>query len=252
MMHLCNFLKKIKIHPLTYFYFIISFITGYWKYYCSAYIIVCIHELCHYLMAYSFHFEIEKIELLPFGAYLFLNDYGLKPKINELCVVLAGLSCHFFIYMILRRITSILFVDYLLKINELVFVFNLLPIYPMDGYRLLLILLQNSFDMQKACYASFKISIFFLCFLYVRCRYLNNYIIFLYLVYQNFLYYRYIPTQIRNYYLNIPFSYKNKKIKIHEKIKYIRDAHNYYKINNEIYDEEMMKNELIKSIKRVN
>ena len=249
MMNLCSFLRIIKIHPLTYFYFIISIFSGYWKYYLGAYLLVCIHELCHLLMAYSFHFEIEKIELLPFGAYLSLNDFGFKPILYEMAVVLAGPSCHFFIYVILKDFSYIVFIQYLLKMNSLIFLFNLLPIYPMDGYRFILLMMQNFLDLQKSYHLSFKLSLFFLSLLVVQCHNLNNFIIFSFLFYSNILYYFRIPGLLRNYFMNIPYSYKSEKIKIHHKLKYNRDKQNYYHVGNYFYDEKSMKYDLIKNVK---
>ena len=52
------------------------------------------HEFGHYYFAKKFNFEIEKVEIFPFGAFLSLNDYGTHHIIEELVIVMAGPSTH--------------------------------------------------------------------------------------------------------------------------------------------------------------
>lgn len=250
MKHFKKFLKIIRIHPLTYIYFILSLFTGYWKWYTSAYFIVLIHEICHLLMAYSFHFQIERINLLPFGAYLSLKDFGYRPILYEMCVVLAGPCCHIMIYALLFSFQKYVYIDYLIQMNTLIFIFNIIPIYPMDGFRFLLLLLEKYIDIEKANYICLRISMLSLCIFVVYCHQLNYYIIFFYLLWQNIQFYKYIPTYLRQYYLYIPYHYKESQINIHQKIKYIRDHQNFYQKGQNLYDEKMMKNQLIRSVKR--
>jgi len=245
-----SYCKYIKVHPLTLVYVVVSFISGYWKFYLGAYTIVCIHEICHFIMAYSFRFEIEKISLLPFGAYLSLYDYGYRPIIYEMCVVLAGPCSHLFIYFILNLFKKYVYVQYLLKMNSLIFMFNLLPIYPMDGFRFILLCIENWIDLSKCQYIIFKISIFFLCLFISLCYRMNYYIIFFFLLYQNIEFYRNIPMYLRNYFINIPYVYKN-KIKIHQDNCYLRDKENYYFFNGQLYYENEYKYALIKNVKRL-
>ena len=82
-----NLFHKIDIHPVTLIYFVLAWIGGYLKWYLSTLLIVCLHEICHLLMAYYFDFEIDKVEILPFGAYLSLNDFYFHPIREEICVV---------------------------------------------------------------------------------------------------------------------------------------------------------------------
>lgn len=92
-----NCYHRVHVHFVTFLYAIIAFVVGYEKMFLSALGIVCIHELCHLLMAYYFHFQIEKIEILPFGAYLFIKDFYYHSILEEICVVLAGPCSHLII-----------------------------------------------------------------------------------------------------------------------------------------------------------
>lgn len=247
MKHLNKILTSIQIHPLTVFYFIMSYLTDNLFQYASLYAIVCFHELCHLVMAYSFGFHILYIKLLPFGAYLCLDDYGYKSIILELIVALAGPCSHLFIYFIIQ---NCYFDETLLAMNSLIFSLNLLPIYPMDGYRIILLIMEKFLDLKLSLNIMNKISFISLCYFLSCCFYISNYVFFLYLLYQNIVNYYNTENYLRNYFLKIPFVYKEDKNIIHNKYHYIRDLNNYYLIKNKVYSEEQMKYTLIRNTKR--
>ena len=101
-----------------------------------------------------FNFEIEKVEIFPFGAFLSVNDYGMHHVCEELIMLMAGLSVHLPIYFIIK-----IFIQnqYLLEVNRLVFIFNFLPIYPLDGSKILLLLLSLIKDYYQAIKLQIKI-----------------------------------------------------------------------------------------------
>lgn len=225
-----------------------AWIGGYLKWYLSALGLVCIHEMCHLLMAYYFRFQILKIEILPFGAYLAIDDFYNHPILEEMCVVLAGPSCHFFLYLIIRSFSWNLYQDYLLEMNMVILVFNLLPIYPLDGGRFIGLLLQKYLDLQTALYFQLKLSVLALCILSVFYLQMNTIIIIGYLFVQQFLYRKSIPIQLRCVYSRIPtFSFS--KMKVHYHLQYRRGYRNYYLIDGNVYDDCQMMYELLKSIK---
>ncbi|MDE6952514.1 MAG: hypothetical protein K2P09_01735 [Erysipelotrichales bacterium] len=133
---------NVHIHFLTFVYIVFSIIGGYFDLYFYSLLIVIIHEMCHLLMAYYFNFKIEKVEILPFGAYLSLKDFYFHSILEELCVVLAGLASHLFLYVFISHFCYVN-KQYLLMINSYVFYFNLIPVYPMDGHRIVCLLLQS-------------------------------------------------------------------------------------------------------------
>ena len=118
-------------------------------------------------MAYYFHFEIEEVQILPFGAYLSLKDFYNHEIIEEICVVLAGPCSHLIMFMIIELLPVNDISEYLKMMNTLIFYFNLVPIYPMDGHRLICLLLQLCIDLKKAFEVSLKISVFSLVILSV-------------------------------------------------------------------------------------
>lgn len=245
-----NLFPKIEVHPLTLLYFILSMMGGYLKWYLSALAIVLLHEICHLLMAYYFHFEIDKIEILPFGAYLSLKDFYFHPILHEICVVLVGPCSHLLIYVIILWVSHGVYQEYLLSINMFVFMFNLVPIYPMDGGRIVGLVLQSFMDLKKALYLSLKISVFVFCILTVCYLQMNTIVIIGYLCVQQFLYWRFIPHYLRQYYTHLPTLYKRSRVTINQELIYRRGYHNYYQMNDQIIDEKDMVFMLLRDIKK--
>lgn len=250
MIHLKNYHLNIHVHFLTYIYIIIALLGNYLWWYLSALFIVCIHELCHLLMAYYFRFDIQKIELLPFGAYLSIHDFYFHPISHELCVVLAGPCSHLFMYFIINHMFDGSFQNDFIILNHFVFFFNLLPIYPMDGHRFICLILQATIDLKNALYLSLKISVFSFVILSVCYFQLNTLIMICYLFTQQFMFIKFISNYLREYYSKIPSLYHRKKTKIHDDLSYRRGYHNYYMINSQIYDEKNMIYLLLKNVKK--
>lgn len=103
--------------------------------------------MAHVYVAKYYCYEVSEITVTPFGfiAQIHYLDHG---KIYQRIFILAaGLSMHI-IYPILfllfykMQVISYSYMCYLMQINYSIFVFNLLPIYPLDGGRLLLCIFQ--------------------------------------------------------------------------------------------------------------
>jgi stage IV sporulation protein FB len=120
--------------------------TGYFVEMLTLFVVVMIHELGHIAAARSYGWRILKLELLPFGGVAETDEWGTSPALEELVVALAGPFHH--IWMVLL---SFLFYevglwskewsDYFIRGNLMIAGFNLLPIHPLDGGRILQALL---------------------------------------------------------------------------------------------------------------
>lgn len=127
-----------KIHP---FYFLIAFIsifTGQFKSFVILNIIFFIHELGHIIGSILFKWKIDKIIVLPFGCLTVFKENLNKPLIEELIIVLLG--------PIFQLFTLKLSFEY----NLTILIFNLLPIFPLDGSKILNIILNKIFCFKKS------------------------------------------------------------------------------------------------------
>lgn len=118
---------------------------------------VLLHEIAHTIMGKALGIKVEEIELLPFGGQAKLEDFtGLEPE-REIYVALAGplisISLALSLYF-LGLAGEYDIVSYLIKINFLLGVFNLLPALPLDGGRILRSLLSPLKGFRQATYIS--------------------------------------------------------------------------------------------------
>lgn len=99
----------------------------------------------HAVTANYFRWRINKIVLLPFGGVAVVDEHGNRPIYEEFLVILAGPLQHVwmigagFLIFEAGMITESLF-DLFLFHNMIVLLFNLLPIWPLDGGKLLFLL----------------------------------------------------------------------------------------------------------------
>lgn len=135
----------------------------------AVFVCVLAHEFGHSLMARRFGVRTRDITLLPIGGIASLERIPEKPR-EELAVALAGpavnvlIAVALYIYMAatgnLVDLSNYLetfslldpanFVENIFAINLGLFIFNLIPAFPMDGGRVLRALLAMRWDRAKA------------------------------------------------------------------------------------------------------
>ncbi|WP_332689927.1 M50 family metallopeptidase [Halalkalibacter lacteus] len=133
--------RKVKVNPLFWFVVAIGVVTGYFREVLMIFLIVFIHEMGHAFAAHHFKWRIHKIELLPFGGVAEVEDAGNRPFREELIVIIAGPLQH--IWMIVSSYCLVHFsfwtsTDHRIFVwhNLMILFFNLIPILPLDGGRL--------------------------------------------------------------------------------------------------------------------
>lgn len=235
--------KYFYIHFITIIYFIMAWYVDMLEVYLMTLLMVLIHEMGHFIMARYFKFDINKILVLPFGAFLSLNDFGRHHIIEELIVLLGGLSTHLIIYVFLR----IFHMDnYLYEINRLILMFNLLPIYPLDGSKILLLLLSLITDYYQALMIQIKLSVFFLSCLIILYFKVGYIVVYSFVVYNLYNYYKNIKYIYIDCLLDTSRKSVYHRIKMNKKMNFYRPYINYYLINNNIYHESDLVNILVK------
>lgn len=123
----------------------ISVITANFKPLFLLMIIIFVHEMGHAISAHFFSWRIKSIMLLPFGGVAEVDEHGNRSLREECMVVLAGPIQHLWLQgaAFLLYISNVIDVsDYQLFTfyNLSVLLFNLLPVWPLDGGKLLFII----------------------------------------------------------------------------------------------------------------
>ena len=239
-----NILSKISIHPSCYFLIVLSLLSGYFNLIAITTILLLIHECAHFFTAYFFNWEVDKIVFYPYGGVSKFNHEVNCPIKEELIVLLMGPIMQLGCYLVLMNIPYLYNYQEIIKtINYSILTFNLLPIYPLDGGRImqLLICYLTSYNL------SFKI-IYFISFIFLSLITLiffyhptiNILLIIILLVIKLISEKRntnyYLEKFILERYLH---KYKFKKSKIVKRTKdFKRDYHHLIKINDKYFLEE--------------
>ena len=110
--------------------------------------LILVHELGHYIVAKALNFNVIKIIIYPYGGLTKLDDLINKNINKELLISISGILFQllfFFIIVILYKNNIIRLYNYNLyrEYNKILILFNILPIYPLDGFKILKLLLEK-------------------------------------------------------------------------------------------------------------
>lgn len=114
---------------------------------------VLLHELAHLIAARSLHVTVQEVELLPFGGQAKVEDFtGLEPE-KEIIIAITGPACSLTLAAVFYFLTpylSIAKAEFFTTVNLLLGLFNLLPVLPLDGGRVLRAQLSRRQGYKKA------------------------------------------------------------------------------------------------------
>ena len=131
--------------------------------------IIFVHELGHLFAAKYYKWNVDKIYIYPLGGITKFNDLVNRSLKEELIIVMMGplfQICYYFLLVSLGYRDLYLF-------NFILLIFNLLPIYPLDGGKILNILLAFFLPYKKSLTFTLLFSFFtyfliftIICFFY--------------------------------------------------------------------------------------
>ncbi|MRG88227.1 stage IV sporulation protein FB [Salinibacillus xinjiangensis] len=129
--------------------------------------LIFIHEMGHIGMALFFRWRISSIMFWPFGGVMNTDEYYTRSYKEEFLVVLAGPMQHIWIHFVLMFMLTNTdipthLVEYALTYNTNLLLFNLLPIYPLDGGKILLLLLSYKVPFKQVISLTVILSIAFI------------------------------------------------------------------------------------------
>jgi len=162
-----SILKKINVNPIFFFLAFVSVITGLFKDFLVFSSIIFFHELGHILVALHYKWKIRQINFYPYGGYIEFNEILNKPIKEELIIVISGLISQTLYFLIIHLIYSNncisrnIYESFKLYHNSIL-LFNLIPIYPLDGIKIINLILSKYMPYRYAHYVSILISIIFM------------------------------------------------------------------------------------------
>ena len=133
-----SLLPKITLHPLYLSYLAVLFFCGNERGAALSLGVVLLHEFAHFIVAKKVKITLSDIVMYPFGAVMVEEEgptkgswkvFAAGPIIN---LVVAGIASVAFVFVKTELIAEFI------NANLTVALFNLLPVYPLDGGRVIL------------------------------------------------------------------------------------------------------------------
>lgn len=246
---------KIKINLATYFFFLLSFLCGYFKNVLYIFLIVFIHELGHVIVIRAFKYKIVEVELYPFGGITKIDKPLNSSLTKEAIIGIAGITMQLILGLFLN-LTHLKDYQLLSFYNKTILAFNLLPIIPLDGSVLFHTFLEKFFPYQKAYYGYqiFSILCFFLFLLYNIVYQVDNYFICAVLLYRVYITWKNRPYLFHRFYLErMLYSFPYKKIENHRvddlRVLKKETRHFFYQNNHYVSERQKIKEYLYKNRK---
>ena len=148
---------KIDIHPLTIILALILFLCGRFNYFFIIASIIFIHDLGHLITMKIFKISVSKLIILPFGSIIESNIKLSEKTIIKFLISISGVI--FQIILFKYNLINTISLDIFNKYNKLIIIFNLLPIIPLDGSKILESLLESIIPFKIVIYIKCIISI---------------------------------------------------------------------------------------------
>lgn len=145
---------KLKIHPLFFLFGLYFALTGKIFIFLIYSVVAVVHELGHSYAAASSGYRLNTITMMPFGAVVSGNIEGLKPK-DEFKIALAGPFVNVAIGLLFIATwwmfpETYAFTDVAAEANFSMALINFLPVFPLDGGRVLSSILSQKIGRERA------------------------------------------------------------------------------------------------------
>jgi len=150
---------RIRIDLKIFVFLLIFYFTNQIKIYLIIMFFCFLHEIGHIIAGQSLKMKIEKIEIMPFGLSSTFYSSINGDKIKEIFIVLAGPIMSLALAILFSNINLIyITTQEAVYSNILILLFNIIPIYPLDGGRIIKGILHIIVGESKAEIITNKIS----------------------------------------------------------------------------------------------
>lgn len=146
---------KIKVNLQIFIFAIIFYCTKQIKIYTILMVFALIHEIGHLIAGLLLGLKVKNITIMPFGVSVNFEDYSNKYIIKKIIIATAGPLVNLVI-VILGMYNN--WNEDVIYANALIGMFNLIPLYPLDGGRILKYIIQLTTNSKEAETFAYKLS----------------------------------------------------------------------------------------------
>ncbi|HLV08854.1 MAG TPA: M50 family metallopeptidase, partial [Halanaerobiales bacterium] len=161
---------RLRVNPLFLLLIFLFTLTGMLVEAIIAFSLVLFHELIHLIVAFHYGYNVNKIELFPFGGMAEYNGLLEMEPLQELKVALAGplfnlLAGGLFYFLKSKgillppeMIADGIIIKHLIEYNLVIAIVNFIPALPLDGGRVLRALLVRKMGFERGSKTAIKIA----------------------------------------------------------------------------------------------
>jgi len=124
-------------------------LTGQIEVYAILMLFALIHELSHMMSGVFLGLKPKTLQIMPFGLSIIFETYESRKMINIKKIIIASsgpivnIIIAIVVFIMNKNLSNIIYA------NIIIAIFNLLPIYPLDGGRILKLILKNKYKYDK-------------------------------------------------------------------------------------------------------
>ena len=147
-------MKKYKLHPLFIIYLIFLVIIGQFTSILIYFLVVFLHELTHSVVAKKLGYKLDKLLIMPYGVCLNYKTNYFTPQ-DEILIAISAPLVNLLLSVVCFALwwiypITFLYTQRFCYANLILFTFNILPCFPLDGGRVLAGILTKKFERKLA------------------------------------------------------------------------------------------------------
>ena len=205
-------------------FLIVILFSGYYKLFFTYFLITLIHELGHILMACIFKVKVNKVKLSIFGFNGEIENIDYLKIYKQILIIIMGPLTYFVSLFLIRElylneVISLVMYYKALASNKYILIFNLLPIYPLDGGRLLKIVLDKIFTYKNSKRILYLVSFVFMIGFVIYTIECKQYLMYVFLLVNFMINILSLNKQWKRFLVNRYYIKNNYKEKIHKIIR---------------------------------
>lgn len=155
-------MPRISVHPLLFLFAGGAYLLGVYREFLLLFLALVFHEAFHAAAALALGYRILSLELLPYGGRVSLEAKGYGRIASEIGVLFADPASHALFLALPWPWTEALlghYASWWRDVHASLLAFNLLPVFPLDGGRIVLAALAAWLPYRRAVYAAYGVGV---------------------------------------------------------------------------------------------